>query len=111
MASQLTIQLPKDTPQAEVGAIEMELKQLAGVKGAGVYTPKGGALADPMIWLKASEIIVPLILKIVDALRKRRIEKATIELPNGAKLETDKATAEEIQRLMSAVGKASAQPS
>jgi hypothetical protein len=104
MAKQLTIELPKDTPREDVDSIQAELTQLSGVKGTGVYTPKGLIIDDIWLWVKLSEVVVPLVLKIADALRKRRIEKATIVLPNGAKLEADKATAEEIQRLMLATG-------
>ena len=63
-----------------------------------------------MLWVKLAAAAVPMITQIVDMLRKRRIERATITLPNGVKLETDKATAEEIQRLMNTAGKTATQP-
>jgi len=110
MANQLTIELPRETPQAEVDAIQAELKRLPDVKGTGLYSPRGVAPADLMLWVKLAAAAVPMITQIVDMLRKRRIERATITLPNGVKLETDKATAEEIQRLMNTAGKTATQP-
>jgi hypothetical protein len=102
MASQLTIELSKEIPAAEVEAIQTELRQLADIKGAGVYTPKGLGPEELMIWVKLAGAVVPLVMQVVEMLRKRRIEKATITLPNGSKIEVDKASAEEIERLMAA---------
>jgi hypothetical protein len=104
MASQLTIELPKETPAAEVEAFQTELRQLADIKGAGVYTPKGIGPEEILIWVKLIAAAVPVVMKVVDMLRKRRIVKATITLPNGLKLEVDQATAAEIERLMAAAG-------
>ena len=104
MAKQLTIELPKDTPKDEVDALQAELKQLDGIRGTGVYTPKGLIIDDILLWAKVADVVVPLVLKVVDAMRRRKIEKATIVLPNGTKLDVDKASAEEIQRLMLAAG-------
>lgn len=102
MASQLTIELPKETPAAEVEAFQAELRQLAEIKGAGLYAPKGVGPEGLIIWVKLIEAAVPLVVQVVDMLRKRRIEKAIITLPSGSKIEVDKATAEEIQRLVAA---------
>ena len=47
-------------------------------------------------------VIAPLINQVVETLRKRRIEKATITLPSGAKIEVDKASAAEIAQVIAA---------
>jgi hypothetical protein len=43
-----------------------------------------------------------LVPKLVDLLRRNKIEKATITLPSGAKIEVDQATAAEIEKLVAA---------
>jgi hypothetical protein len=102
VASQLTIELPRESPAAEVEAFQVELRQLADIKGAGLYAPKGIGPEEILIWVKLIGAVVPLVVQVVDMLRKRGIEKATITLPNGSKIEVDKAMAEEIERLMAA---------
>src|SRR5512142_56616 len=102
MATQLTIELPKETPAAHVDALQVELRQLSDVKGSGLYTPRGTGPDDIMMWIKVAGAIAALVPQLVDMLRKRRIEKATITLPSGAKIEVDKATATEIQQLIAA---------
>ena len=102
MATQLTIELPKETRPADVEALQSELKQLSDVQGAGRYKPRGLAPEDIMVWVKVAGAIAPLISQVVDMLRRRRIEKATITLPSGAKIEVDKASADEIQKLVAA---------
>lgn len=102
MATQLTIELPKGTASEHVDALQAELRQLSEVKGAGIYTPRGVGPEDIMLWVKVAAAITSLVPQIVDMLRKRRIEKATITLPSGAKIEVDKATASEIQKLIAA---------
>jgi len=102
MATQLTIELPKETAPADVDALQAELKQLSDIKGSGLYTPRGVGPEDIMVWIKVAGAIATLIPQVVDLLRKRRIEKATIALPSGAKIEVDKATAAEIQQLIAA---------
>ena len=102
MATQLTIELPKETLPADVEELQAELRQLSDVKGTGVYTPRGLGPEDIMVWIKVAGAIVALIPQVVDMLRRRRIEKATITLPSGAKIEVDKATAAEIEKLVAA---------
>jgi hypothetical protein len=102
MVTQLTIELPKETPSEHVDAVQAELQQLSGVKGSGLYTPRGVGPEEIMLWLKAASALAPLVLQVVDMLRKRRIERATIALPSGAKIEVDKATAAEIEQLIAA---------
>jgi hypothetical protein len=101
MSTQLTIELPKETLPADVEALQTELKQLSEIKGAGLYTPRGAAPGDILVWIKAVGEIAPLIVPlVVEVLRRRKIEKAVISLPSGAKIEVDKATAAEIQQLI-----------
>ncbi|MBN9661397.1 MAG: hypothetical protein J0H49_24595 [Acidobacteria bacterium] len=102
MSANLTIELPKETPAAEVDALQTELKLLADVRGAGVYEPKGLGPVELIMWVKLAAVAAPMIMQLIDTLRKRRIEKAVVTLPNGSKIEIDKATAEEIERLMRA---------
>ncbi len=109
MQNNITITLPKTTPPEAIAALQAELETLREVKASGVFKPKGITPADVKIWVDLAALVLPLITKVVDMLRKRKIEKATITLPNGTKLETDKATAEEIERLVtSAAASASA---
>ncbi len=102
MSTQLTIELPKETSPADVDALQAELRQMSDVKGSGIYTPRGIGPEEILMWVKAASAIAPLVSQVIDMLRKRRIEKATITLPSGAKIEVDKATAGEIQRLIQA---------
>jgi hypothetical protein len=102
VATQLTIELPKETPSAHVDALQAELRQLSDVKGSGVYTPRGIGPEEIIMWVKVAGAIASLIPPLVEMLRKRRIEKATITLPSGAKIEVDKATATEIEQLIAA---------
>ncbi len=102
MQNNITITLPKTTPPEEVAAIQKELGSLKEVKASGVFKPKGIAPADIKIWVDLAVLVMPLISTVVEMLRKHKIEKTTITLPNGTKLETDKATAEEIDRLVHA---------
>lgn len=102
MATQMTIELPKETPVADVDALKTELEELSGVKGAGVYTPRGIGPEEIMIWVKLASAIAPLVTQVIEMVRKRRIEKATITLPSGTKIEVDKATAAEIEKLIQA---------
>jgi hypothetical protein len=100
--TQLTIELPKETPSEHVAALQADLKQLSDVKGSGVYTPRGVGPEDIMVWVKVAGAIAPLVPLLVDMLRKRRIERVTISLPNGTRIEVDKATAMEIEQLVAA---------
>ena len=102
MQSNITITLPRTTPPEEIAAIRKELVSLREVKDSGVFKPKGITPADIKIWVDVAGVVVPLVRTIVEMLRKRKIEKATITLANGTRLETDRATAEEIERLVTA---------
>jgi hypothetical protein len=102
MATQLTIELPNETPSADVEALQAELKGLSDVKGSGQFTPRGFGPEEIMLWIKVAGAIATLVPKVVELLRKRRIEKAVITLPNGTKIEVDNVTAEEIQKLIAA---------
>lgn len=108
MQNNVTITLPKSTPPEEIAAIQRELRSIQDVKASGVFKPKGISPADIKIWVELAGLVLPLITSVVDMLRKHKIEKATITLPNGTKLETDKASAEEIDRLVHAAGSAGA---
>jgi hypothetical protein len=51
---------------------------------------------------------VPVVQKIIEAVRGRGVTGATIELPDGTKISVDNASAEDIERLLEAAKKASA---
>ncbi len=110
MADQITIELPKDTSPADIDAIQTALKQLPDVKGAGVYKQEGLRLRTSMLWVKLAATALPVIAQIVDMLRKKMIQRASITLPSGLKVDADKATVEEIQQLLKSAEKGAAKP-
>jgi ferric-dicitrate binding protein FerR (iron transport regulator) len=110
----LSIEFPRGTPPDTVRSVADELDQLDEVDQTNAATERsvvGVALllvnvAGPVLQNVATA--VPVVQKIIEALRGRGVTGATIELPDGTKVSVDNASAADIERIVEAAKKTSA---
>lgn len=110
----LSIEFPRGTPSDTVQSVADELEQLEQVDETNTPTERsviGVALllvnvAGPV--LEHAATALPVVQKIVEAIRGRGVTGATIELPDGTKISVDNASAEDIERILEAAKKTSA---
>jgi hypothetical protein len=110
----LSIEFPRGTPPDTLQSVADELDQLDEVDETSAPTERsviGAALllvnvAGPVLQNVATAL--PVVQKIVEALRGRGVTGATIELPDGTKISVDNASAEDIERILEATKKTSA---
>jgi ferric-dicitrate binding protein FerR (iron transport regulator) len=109
----LSIEFPRGTSPDTVQSVATELDQLDEVDETSAPTERsviGAALllvnvAGPALQSVATAL--PVVQKIVEALRGRGVTGATIELPDGTKISVDNASAEDIERILEAAKKTS----
>jgi ferric-dicitrate binding protein FerR (iron transport regulator) len=110
----LSIEFPRGTSPDTLRAVADELDQLDEVdqtKPSSERSVLGAALllvnvAGPVLQNVATAL--PVVQKIVEALRGRGVTGATIELADGTKISVDSASAEDIERILEAAKKSSA---
>ena len=105
------IVLPKNTSNKDIEALQSDLKALDAVADTDSAAPRG---LDPSSILIAIQLVsgalcavtaaVSLMQKVIEVVRGKGISGAVIKLPNGFEISVDKATASEIERLLSTVG-------
>jgi hypothetical protein len=107
----LSIEVPRGTSPDVVGSVADELEELDEVEQTSAPTERsviGVALllvnvAGPV--LEHAATALPVVQKIIEALRGRGVTGATIELPDGTKISVDNASAEDIERILEAAKK------
>ena len=113
MSQTLKIKLPDNTPMAEAKAIQAELKEVEGIKNAGSLNSRGGIdPASVMAWIQVGTTVLstassfePLVKKIGGIFNKRSMKGVTLEGPGGVKISLDKASSEDVQKLLEAISK------
>ncbi len=112
----LSIEVPRGTSPDVVGSVADELEELDEVEQTSAPTERsviGVALllvnvAGPV--LEHAATALPVVQKIIEALRGRGVTGATIELPDGTKISVDNASAEDIERILEAAKKTPPEP-
>ena len=111
MKDLLNITLPKGASADDVQALESALKSIQDVQTTGRVTPRGVDPGEVMMWIKVgsgllslASTAVPVVKRVVDAIRGKGLKGVKLELPGGAKLEIDSASVEEIDKLVKKVG-------
>jgi hypothetical protein len=105
MSTVLEIELPPSVSDEEQAELEEALRQLADVDDAG---PTGTRAIDPVsigLWIKVAADALGLaaaVGKVVGLIRGRRIEGATLKLPDGTEISVDRASVADIERLLAA---------
>lgn len=105
MSTVLEIELPPSVSEEEQAELEKALRQLDDVDDAG---PTGTRAIDPAsigLWIKLAADalgLAPAVGKVVELIRGRRIEGATLKLPDGIEISVDRASVEDIERLLAA---------
>jgi hypothetical protein len=110
MSQVLKIRLPEDSEQVNLKEIETELKQVDGVKYAGSAKARGGELETALLVVQligqvmsAASTAYPTIQKIGSIFHRKGLKGVTVEGPNGIKISLDKASPEDVQKLVDAM--------
>lgn len=107
MEDSFTITFPKTTSKNDVKAIKDTLVQLNAVEdmvalNARSVDPASIAVLVELVSgsLVAISTAVPLVKKVVETIRSKKIKGVTIKFPNGMEISVDKASVAEIQQLL-----------
>ena len=110
MSEVITVLLPEGTNPQIAEGISGEIRGLEGVVNAGTTADRALDVAALAVWLTFSgdamglaNTAFELVQRIVGVIRGRGIQGVTIELPNGAKIAVDHASAADIQKLVDAL--------
>ncbi|MBI4313026.1 MAG: hypothetical protein HY681_14795 [Chloroflexi bacterium] len=103
------VQLPKTVSKSDARALQDALKQVNGVANAGSLAARGVDPGTVMLWvqaaggtLNAASKALPLLKQVVETIRGKSVTGVTLEFPGGMKLSVDKASPEDIERLVKA---------
>jgi len=112
MEERFSITLPEGTPEA-IGEIEQLLNGIEAVEEVTAVSSRSGL--DPAtinLWIQVAAGVlgavgtaVPIIQKIKEIFRKKKVYGAKIKLPGGAEISIDETSAEEIVKLLQATQK------
>ena len=109
MTNTFTISLPQSTSVDQRGDIESALRADSAVDDAGRFEPRGVDPASILLWVQiaggvitATTATVALVERMVKLLRGKGIKGATITLPDGAVLQVDSASTNDIEQLLKA---------
>jgi hypothetical protein len=104
MSQTLTLKLPEGAP-LEVGkALETEIKQISGIKSAGVQQTRGLDAAAIAVWLSIANPAMDVLKKIIDVVRGKGLSGVEIQLPNnGGIVKVDSASPADLEKLLKAV--------
>jgi hypothetical protein len=111
--SDLRVEFPRGTSPDVVGSVADELEGLDDVEKTSAPTERSVIATALLVVNVAGPVLehvataVPVVQKIIEALRGRGVTGATIELPDGTKISVDNASAEDIERLLEAAKKSS----
>jgi hypothetical protein len=106
MSQILTLKLPAGTSIESGKALEAEIKQIDGIKSAGVQQTRG--VAELAVWFGIAKPVMEVIKKIIDAIRGKGLTGVEIILPNnGGVVKADSASLADIEKLLKAVRGAS----
>ena len=103
MSQVLTLKLPVGASVQNGKELETEIKQIPGIKSAGVQQTRG---LDPSIavWLGLANPAMDVIKKIIDLIRGKGMTGVEIQLPNnGGTVKVDSASPSDLERLLKAV--------
>lgn len=110
MSKVVKVVLPQGTEEGTALDLSAELRRLEGVSGSGTTASRGLEIAALAVWLTVSSDAVglansafELVQKIVDLVKGKGIQGVSIELPNGAKISVDRASAADIQKIVGAL--------
>jgi hypothetical protein len=111
MQDLFSITLPDTASEKDIEALQDTLKTLDTVADAGADPDRGVDPASIMVWVQvvsgvlgAVSTAVPIVKKVIETIRGKGISGAKIKLPNGVEVAVDNASADEIERLLQAVG-------
>jgi ferric-dicitrate binding protein FerR (iron transport regulator) len=89
-----------------VSAVEQEIRDLDEVNATSAEARSLGAalmiIQGAAGVLSSASTALPIVHKLVEAIRGRGVQGAKIELPDGTKISVDSASADEIERLVQA---------
>src|ERR1700750_2828996 len=103
MSQVLTLKLPEGASVQNGKELETEIKQIPGIKSAGVQQTRG---LDPSIavWRGLANPAMDVIKKIIDLIRGKGMTGVEIQLPNnGGTVNVDSASPADLERLLKAV--------
>ena len=102
MSEILTLKLPAGTSVESGKALEAEIKQIDGIKSAGVQQTRG--VAELAVWFGIAKPAMEIIQKIVEFIRGKGLTGVEIVLPNnGGVVKVDSASAADIEKLLKTV--------
>jgi hypothetical protein len=105
MSTVLEIELPPSVSEEERAELEEALRQLDDVADAGPTETRAIDPASIGLWIKLAADalgLAPAIGKVVGMIRGRQIEGAKLKLPDGTEISVDRASVEDIERLLAA---------
>jgi hypothetical protein len=103
MSQVLTLKLPEGASVENGKELETEIKQIPGIKSAGVQQTRG---LDPSIavWLGLAKPAMDVIKNIIDLIHGKGLTGVVIHLPNnGGIVKVDSASPADLERLLKAV--------
>ena len=106
----ITIHFPEGGAEASVNELQTELREIEGVSRAGSNTTRSIGAAEVAMWVGfaadffgVATVATAAITRIVERIRKKGIRHAVIELPDGARVSIDAASAEDIAAIVAAL--------
>jgi hypothetical protein len=104
MSQVLTLKLPEGASVENGKELEKEIKQIPGIKSAGVQQTRGLDAAFFAVWIGIANPAMDVIKKIIDVTRDKGLTGVEIQLPNnGGTVKVDSASPADLERLLKAV--------
>jgi hypothetical protein len=108
VSERLGIELPHDLAQEQQDDLVGSLQQLDEVDGAKMLAPARSDAATISVGLQlAAQIgaaIGPVVVKVIEVIRRREITGVDITLPSGARIAVDEISAKDLEHLLEDVG-------
>jgi hypothetical protein len=105
----LEIELPESVSAEAAAELETELRRIDEVEDAGSTDVRGIEVEVLGLWvqlvsnaLAAVSVGVPIVQRIVSLIRGRDIQGAKLKFPDGTEVSVDRASAEQLERIIAA---------